>query len=134
MSNYDSVLHMQAIVFDNIEFERKGFKNDNELEFNLEIQIGTDKENRYKVTLILKGNKKDEYEFSVSLSGFFMIEDVKSMDDKLKQNLISKNAVAILMPYLRSEITLLTAQPGTDSVVLPIFNINKMVDKETTSK
>lgn len=128
MSNYDSVLHMQAIVFDNIEFERKGFKNDNELEFNLEIQIGTDKENRYKVTLILKGNKKDEYEFSVSLSGFFMIEDVKSMDDKLKQNLISKNAAAIMMPYLRSEVTLLTSQPGTDSVVLPIFNINKIID------
>ena len=128
MSNYDSVLHMQAIVFDNIEFERKGFKNDNELEFNLEIQIGTDKENRYKVTLILKGNKKDEYEFSVSLSGFFMIEDVKSMDDKLKQNLISKNAAAIMMPYLRSEVTLLTSQPGTDSVVRPIFNINKIID------
>ncbi|UTC64426.1 protein-export chaperone SecB [Treponema sp. OMZ 788] len=128
MSNYDSVLHMQAIVFDNIEFERKGFKNDNELEFNLEIQIGTDKEHRYKVTLILKGNKKDEYEFSVSLSGFFMIEDVKNMDDKLKQNLISKNAAAIMMPYLRSEVTLLTSQPGTDSVVLPIFNINKIID------
>ena len=128
MSNYDSVLHMQAIVFDNIEFERKGFKNDNELEFNLEIQIGTDKEHRYKVTLILTGNKKDEHEFSVSLSGFFMIEDVKSMDDKLKQNLISKNAAAIMMPYLRSEVTLLTSQPGTDSVVLPIFNINKIID------
>ncbi len=33
---------------------------------------------------------------------------------------------AILMPYLRSELTLLTAQPDTDSVVLPPFNINKM--------
>jgi preprotein translocase subunit secB len=134
MSNYASVLQMQEIVFDKIEFTRRGFKNDNELEFNLDIRIGIKEENNYKATLVLNGNKKDEYEFLISLSGFFMIENVENMDDKLKQDLISKNAVAILMPYLRSEITLLTAQPGTDSVVLPIFNINKMVDKETTSK
>ena len=47
----------------------------------------------------------------------------------LLQTLINKNAGAILMPYLRSELTLLTAQPDTDSVVLPIFNINKMLEK-----
>ena len=31
------------------------------------------------------------------------------------------------MPYLRSEISLLTAQPGMECIVLPPFNINKMV-------
>ena len=51
------------------------------------------------------------------------------MEDKIVQDLINKNAVAILMPYLRSELTLLTAQPDTDSVVLPPFNINKMLEK-----
>ena len=59
-----------------------------------------------------------------------MIENNKNLEDTLKQDLISKNAVAIMMPYLRSEATLLTAQPGTDSIVLPIFNINNMIDKE----
>ena len=33
------------------------------------------------------------------------------------------------MPYLRSELTLLTAQPEPDSVVLPPFNVTKMIDK-----
>ena len=69
-------------------------------------------------------------EFLIRLSGFFMIENNKNLEDTLKQDLISKNAVAIMMPYLRSEATLLTAQPGTDSIVLPIFNINNMIDKE----
>lgn len=36
---------------------------------------------------------------------------------------------AILMPYLRSEVSLLTAQPETDCVVLPVFNINKMLEE-----
>ena len=63
MSNYASVLQMQEIVFDKIEFTRRGFKNDNELEFNLDIRIGIKEENNYKATLVLNGNKKDEYEF-----------------------------------------------------------------------
>lgn len=49
------------------------------------------------------------------------------------QNLINKNAVAIMMPYLRSELTLLTAQPDTDSVVLPPFNINAMLESKFNS-
>lgn len=44
-----------------------------------------------------------------------------------KETLIHKNAVAIMMPYLRSEVSLLTSQPETNSIVMPIFNINKMI-------
>lgn len=72
----------------------------------------------------MKGTKQDEYNIDISLSGFFRVEG--QVEDKTVQDLIKKNAVAILMPYLRSELTLLTAQPDTDSVVLPPFNINKM--------
>lgn len=43
--------------------------------------------------------------------------------------MITKNTVAILMPYLRSELTLLTAQPEMESVVFPPFNINKMLEE-----
>lgn len=58
-----------------------------------------------------------------------MVEGQEDLEDKMLQDLINKNAVAILMPYLRSELTLLTAQPDTDSVILPPFNINKMLEK-----
>lgn len=33
------------------------------------------------------------------------------------------------MPYMRSQISLLTAQPDTDCVVLPPFNVNEMLDQ-----
>ena len=39
-----------------------------------------------------------------------------------------QNAVAIIFPYIRSQITLLTAQPGIDPVVLQPFNIAQMVE------
>lgn len=128
MSSFNSALTLQKMVFDRIEFNRKGFKNNKELEFELQVQIGLDKNSTYKVTLVLNGTKQDEYDIVISLSGFFAVETQEELDDNVVRNLINKNAVAILMPYLRSEITLLTAQPDTDSVVLPPFNINKMFE------
>ena len=50
------------------------------------------------------------------------------MKEEMKNTLISKNTVAILMPYLRSQVSLLTAQPEVECVVLPAFNINKMLE------
>lgn len=129
MGNFNSSLILQKMVFDRIEFDRKGFKNSNELKFGLQVQIGLSEDNTYKVTLVLNGTKQDEYNIVISLSGFFKVEVQEELDDKVIQDLINKNAVAILMPYLRSELTLLTAQPDTDSVILPPFNINKMLEK-----
>ncbi len=128
MGNFNSALILQKMVFDKIEFNRKGFKNTEELKFELQVQIGLDVNDTYKVTLVLNGTKQDEYDIIISVSGFFKVEEQEKLDDKIVQNLMSKNAVAILMPYLRSELTLLTAQPDTDSVVLPPFNINKMFE------
>lgn len=80
--------------------------------------------------LILKGDKEEEYQFTISLSGFFKINGTENITDKDVEDLINKNSVVILMPYLRSEVTILTAQPETESVILPIFNINKMLDNK----
>lgn len=132
MKNFKSVLTLQKLVFDKIEFDRKGFKNTNELKFELQIQIGVGDDSTRRVTLVLKGEKQEEYSIAISLSGFFKIEKQEAADGtdyEMVQQLISKNAVAIMMPYLRSELTLLTAQPDTDSVVLPPFNINAMLEK-----
>ena len=129
MSEFKSTLILQTLVFDKIEFNRSGLKNDNSIQYAIQVQVGNNGEDDFKVTLILRGDKKDEYQFEISLSGFFKIDQKDSLTDIKKQDLINKNAVAIMMPYLRSELTLLTAQPNTDSIVLPTFNINKMLDK-----
>lgn len=82
----------------------------------------------YKVMLILKGNKEDEYTLEISLTGYFSFGEAAISND-LKEELLNKNTVAILMPYLRSELSLLTAQPEVECVVLPPFNINAMLEK-----
>ena len=129
MRNFNSSLILRKMVFDKIEFDRKGLKNENKLKFNLQIQMGVSEDEIYKVTLTLTGNKEDEYSILISLTGFFSIENKDELENQMVDTLIKKNTVAILMPYLRSELTLITAQPDTDSVVLPPFNINKMLEE-----
>lgn len=119
------LLKLKKMVFDKILFERVGFKNDKELGVEMRVQISENKEdNIYKVSLAINGDKEGEYRFQVQISGFFSV-----YGDNLNANedLINKNAVAILMPYVRSEISLITAQPETECVVLPPFNIENIM-------
>lgn len=131
-----SVLSMDNLIFDKIDFERIGSKNDlNEFEFQMEIAIGHSiKTDAYRVTLKMNGVKQEEYSLNISLTGFFTFDADEKLDDPFKNELIQNNAVAIMMPYLRSQISLLTAQPNVDCVVLPPFNINKMLSDQQTDK
>lgn len=124
-----SILRLDKVVFDKIKFDRLGFKNDTELKLEIQTNIGERKDKAaYKVTVIAIGKKPDEYKFHISITGYFTFR-TEDIETDLKNELISKNSVAILMPYLRSEISLLTAQPETETVVLPVFNINRMMDE-----
>ena len=37
------------------------------------------------------------------------------------------NAIAIIFPYMRSQVTLMTAQPNLPPIVLPPININSLL-------
>lgn len=127
----ESILKLDKIVFDKIEFERRGFKNDEELKIELLSNISQRKESSiYKVNLLLRGEKYNEYVMEISVSGYFRIESDSYSTDELKDELITKNSVAILMPYLRSQVSILTAQPDVECVVLPPFNINNMLSNK----
>lgn len=126
----ESVLQMHKMFFKKISFDRKGFKNDNKADFTFKTSV-LEHSNRdlFKVSLDVKCNKEEEYEFEIELIGVFSFNSSKELDKETKDYLISHNTVSILMPYMRSQISLLTAQPDTDCVVLPPFNVNEMLDQ-----
>lgn len=117
------ILKLKALMFDTISFKRIGAKNENKLNFDLSVNIGTNinDDNMKRVSVKIVGNKQDEYTFEVQASGFFYYEG------DANDAIVQQNAVAIVMPYIRSEISLLTAQPEVDSVVLPPFNIVELL-------
>lgn len=129
------VLILENMVFDKISFVRKDFESDSDPVFSFEISAG--KKNNadiYKVTIDMSVKKEGEYEIEIGLSGFFSINTTALEANTDISELISKNTVAILMPYMRSELTLLTAQPGMESIVMPPININAMMEQAQKAK
>ena len=126
-----SELRLENVVFDHIEFDRKDFKKTNaDHEIRLKVQVGENEDSVHRTNLICIITKKDEYDINISLSGYFTFQSDSSLDEKKKKDIIENNTVSILMPYLRSEITLLTTQPDMEPVVLPVINVRKLMKND----
>ena len=128
-NNIKSVLKLENLYFKKISFERKGIKNEKDLSFQIQADVeeNTKQSHLYKVTLTVTGEKEEEYDLAVSIVGIFSIDEKANIPDEMRNPLIEKNTIAILMPYVRSQISLITAQPGVECVVLPPFNINNII-------
>ena len=123
------VLKLNSLLFDKLAFTRLGIKNDNEIEINISVNIGVNisDDNIKKITIGIIGNKKDEYTVEVQASGLFEYEGDAT------ESIIQQNAVAIVMPYVRSQLTLLTSQPGVEPIVMPPFNIVEMLKTQSSN-
>ena len=88
--------------------------------------IETIDENDYKCSLAFKmSDDEDSTSLEIVVSGIF--EFKADLEPDLKEVIITKNTMAILFPYLRSQVTLLTAQPDIEPVVLTPININALL-------
>lgn len=129
--NIKSNLIMDKLFFDKINFTRVNWdKNDNDISFTLssEISVNDEYDNIFKVELTLRGEKKDEYNIELVLIGIFIHENAENLDIEFKDSVIRNNTIAIMLPYMRSQVSILTAQPGVDGVVLPILNVSAMFE------
>lgn len=126
-----SVLNLQRLYFEKINFERKETASSNpkwKMSFNREVSQDASNSNHYKVALStnMVGNE-DEIKIEIRLIGEFILNNVNNLVDQ--EDLVRENGVAILFPYLRSEITLLTSQPELSPIVIPTVNIIEMFRK-----
>lgn len=124
------VLKLEHLVFDELSFKREGFKNDNELQLEFGFRFKDGPEGSFITSIRVIGRKKDEYSFVVRVSGYFQPGDSNANRDTLME----QNASAIIFPYVRSQISLLTAQPETDTVVLPAMNIAALIEEAKQEK
>lgn len=129
-TQFKSVLKIPRVVFDEITYKRLGFKKETENSSKLSLQSKIDKidEGRYRVSLRANASSEDEYTITIQITGFCEVDE----SDPNKGILLEENAVAILFPYIRAELSLITAQPEMEPIVLPVVNISAML-KESKS-
>jgi len=76
---------------------------------------------------------KDNSPFFIELEieGFFSVnlENDTTVQDSDILNILKVNTISILFPYLRAALTSLTATVNIEPIVLPIVNVNRMLEK-----
>ncbi|MBF0749781.1 protein-export chaperone SecB [Mammaliicoccus lentus] len=69
-------------------------------------------------------------DISIKVQGVFSFDDVD--DDDYCENLLRVNGSAILMPYIRNYISMITGfDNSTEHLLLPTMNIQAIIDSET---
>lgn len=128
LNKSESTLIAKKIFIEKMSFQRNNCSKDiirmTESRIGKEIEdLGDD---RYKCSIMLELNDEDkEAELEIIVSGLFEFET--QMDQNMKNVIVTKNTMAILFPYLRTQVTLMTAQPDIQTVVLPPININSLL-------
>ena len=131
----ESVVKLHTLYFDEISFWRSGkkiLKSDLKLNFAKSYQF--DEEYRQCVvhlTCNLHGKDRETLKLRIGITGEFACDDP---DNSRREVLLKKNTLAILFPYVRSQISLVTSQPGMTPIVLPPMNINAIFSESEDEK
>lgn len=120
----ESVLKLENIYVESFNFVR-GENIDANPTFSFGKKISQKDENSSEISLQCKIEWNKSAELNVSVKGIF---SVSGIDVQANHILLTRNSCAILFPYLRSQITLLTSQLNFEPIVLPVININSLLD------
>lgn len=121
-----SSLSLLNLFFKRINMTNSGVKSSNEdqdakVSFNLDAPVILN--NVLTLSLNCLIEVEGHFRLEMCIVGEF------GSDDEDFLNRMIPNAIAIMFPYLRSQVSLMTAQPNMPTLVLPPVNINSMIKK-----
>lgn len=124
-SKYESPLVLEKIEIVESSFRKKDESLDG-LELGVQVEHSLNKisDETFEVVLITTVSDEDEKVF-VSVKGRAIFNtNQENMD------ILEKNTIAIMFPYIRSYISIITTQPGMNPIVLPAMNIVAMINDQ----
>ena len=117
-----SNLEMSNFYFSNFSFERKKYISDGR--YSIDVEKHIEKYDMHKYHIALKTYiGKDDIMFNVVAEADFLFSSSVNIDE---ESIIERNAIAIMFPFIRSQVTLMTSQPGMIPIVLPTINTAKL--------
>lgn len=122
-NNIQGLLKMQNLCFSemsmsrNIEYFGKVEAN---VIFDIEYKKLAEKSVRVIISLQIKG--QGELSIKMCEQADFELVNAEILDADMQLSMLKTNTVAIMLPYLRSQVSLLTTQPGMAPIQLPIYN------------
>lgn len=124
-SKYESPLVLEKIEIIESTFRKKDESLDGvELGVQVEHSLNKISDEIFEVVLITTVSDEDERVF-VSVKGRAIFNTNQDNMD-----ILEKNTIAIMFPYIRSYISIITTQPGMNPIVLPAMNIVAMINEQ----
>ena len=122
VNKYESPLVLKGIEITEASFKKQTTDvNDLELRLDVGREVKSIEHNTYEVIWETTISEKDDMlSVYVKTRGVFYTEQ-ENLD------MIDRNTIAIMFPYVRSYISLLSTQPGMQPIVLPAMNILAMM-------
>ena len=124
-SKYESTLVLEKIEIVESVFRKKDDPIDG-LELGVQVERSLKKisDGVFEVLLETIVSDEDEKVF-INVKGRAIFSTQQENMD-----ILEKNTIAIMFPYIRSYISIITTQPGMTPIVLPAMNIAAMVNDQ----
>ena len=118
-----------VLILKNLYFEKISFERDETVPREFKIKITPEykdlESDTITVKLVCQIKSDCKFNMEVVLVGEFQNTE---QDEVKRREINTYNTLTILFPYLRAEISLVTAQPNFPTIDLPVVNINALVE------
>lgn len=130
MAKNECKLQILDLYFSKFDFSmsREDDNREYNTSFNVEYAINNNDNSKVRVTVdTLISNSTNSISLTLQTIAVFNIEK-DDMEDALYEQIMKQNTVAIIFPFIRSQISLLTTQPGMPPIILPPMNIAALLN------
>ena len=132
MDNNTCKIQMLDLYFSKFDFKQERGTDSNEYNTSFQIEYAINSEDETKVRVVVDTTVTNEAQsvvLNVQTVGIFKVDKL-DIDDATYEHLIKANTVAIIFPFIRSQVSLLTTQPGMMPVMIPPININALIENQ----
>ena len=130
--NNENILMMKDLYFSKFSYENLRDMEASQIDVRHDVKYMSKKENENIIKVIVNTNiknKKETIKLELETVGEFEINPA-DLDSVTKKFIMTKNTLAIMFPFIRSEISILTTQPGVMPILLQPINLNSLTETD----
>ena len=123
-----SGLRLDYLYFSEINCSRQQLIKKAKLNVNYDVDRKINgNEAIVKIVTNIKSHN-DEISLSLTTIGKFTLIDLENVyDDSIKKEMLNLNTVAIIMPYIRSQVSIITTQPDLTPIMLQPVDVTLLM-------
>lgn len=126
-----SGLRLDNIYFSHIECTRKQIIEKTTLSVNYQVNCNVD--NNVSIVEIktdIVAQNEGIHLILITNGQFTLVDDDNEYSDETKQDMLRLSTVSVMMPYIRSQVSLITTQPDLTPIILQPVDVTRLMAQQ----